>query len=146
MPRKTPMKRSKLSYSPQKPPCSPIYSKCPKSKKRLFTRTTSTPKPTQKGCLAAITTAVASSKYYSAFRHILSRGKSASKAFHKLVQEMAKNEIKRYAKGRRIYPVLAGRKSVEDFSWSHLTADFKSHMPTVTASLLGAMQITEHER
>ncbi len=85
-----------------------------------------------------IVKAVSRSKYETAFRHILSRGKTAQEAFDSVVRKRVATQVKKYAKQKGNYPVFDGKSSVENFSWDQIESEVKEHIPTFHSALLGS--------
>ena len=90
------------------------------------------------GIVASITSSVTNAHYARAFRHLLTIGPAARRAFNAVVRQTVRRQINSYARiGRPA--CLGGRESVSDFSWQESLADYSQSMPTLYAALCGAM-------
>jgi len=88
--------------------------------------------------MASITSSVTNAHYARAFRHLLTIGPAARRAFNAVVRQTVRRQINSYARiGRPA--CLGGRESVSEFSWQESLADYSQSMPTLYAALCGAM-------
>jgi len=86
----------------------------------------------RQSCFTTLEKAVKNSKYYAAFRLLLSRGKAAQQAFDRVVKQRAQQQLMNYMSNKtnrmmhaarayrtnqsqpKPYPVLNGCKSIQD--------------------------------
>lgn len=135
----TSLRSTKRHRSAEHPPAQPASQSSPR--KRLFQTQDSRRK--KQGNIPAITTALMSSKYHRALRHILARSPLARMAFHDVVKEQVKKEVRQYVKATdNNFPTLAGTKSIQEFSWDYLLSDMGTAMPTLAAAVKGGMPVT----
>ena len=85
------------------------------------------------------------SQYESAFRAILGTGSAAKAAFDKVVSRMVRKQMMTYVKETN-FPILNGMNSVAEFCWSALLETMQSGLPTLFASIQGAMSRKESAR
>ena len=110
-------------------------------RKALFSPNSSIRK--RKGSLDAIAGSLTNSKYYAAFQHILSRGPAAQRAFDCLVRKRVRVQMQLYAKSNDTdFPRNDTTASISNFDWDALLSDLNTKMPTLSASLFGAMPLT----
>ena len=82
--------------------------------------------------------AINRSHYYTAFRHILSTGIAAKKAFRKILQNTIAQEIQQYLE-KNNYPLLHNVSSIETFNWESTLNDAARYMPTLLDALHAAL-------
>ncbi len=135
---KTPLKQRSaefMSPSPLRPRATstPVKERNPRSKVNLNFQSEPKVSVGEK-----IVKSVAKSKYETAFRHILARGRSAQEAFDSVVRKRVTRQVKTYAKQKGNYPIFDGKSSVENFSWDQIDSEVKEHLPTFHAALVGS--------
>lgn len=93
----------------------------------------------QRGSVAGIVSAVNHSRYYTAYKHMISRGGKAKSDFLHAVADIVRNEIAKFCKNNTSFPKLENIGSLQTFSWSKLIDTFKEHLPTLTTAIIASM-------
>ena len=93
--------------------------------------------------------ALKNSKYVTAFRHILSIGKVAQKAFDEVVSERAFLQMRSYVQkeaGHNGYPQFVSAREVEQFSWSSMLSKMSPHLPTLLCAINGSLKKRRYQK
>ena len=81
---------------------------------------------------------VSRSRYCTAFRRILARGKKAERSFRLVMKQIIQKEIKSFIK-KPLYPKLENMDDISNFKWVEVIEDLRKVMPTLVESLEGMM-------
>lgn len=119
--------------------CEDCYIQVERLHRKRQNRQTSPSTLAKTATLTSVARALASSKYKTAFRLILSRGRLARKAFSAVVEGVVRGEMRQYLRTNKFPgPVLEG-KGLENFTWSDVVNDVETAAPTLVSAIRGSM-------